>query len=498
MQPQHNLNKVKEIVFSDEMILFEKGEFLRDNSYLFMKNAGKRVFQFISKKFDNNQPIIVLCGPGNNGGDGFVIAKHLKRHGYPIDVYILSNEQDYTGDALAALKEFGKNFKKISLFKLKKKALIVDALFGIGLTRNIKGVLIKIFNKINKSNNRVVSVDIPSGVCSNTGKILGSAIKADFTITFHRKKVGHVLGSGKKFTGKLEVADIGFTQKKNENSLFRKFSEFMDKIFAWKKTSDHKYSRGRTVVYGGQKEFTGATILSSEAALRTGTGSIKIICSKDTLQIYSIKFPSALKIEINDNYQLENFLKKEKITSILIGPGSGSNKKIKEITKLILRRVKYVVLDADALTCFKGDLKSLYSLLDKNKIITPHLGEFHRIFPKIEKNLNNIDKVIKAAKLIKSNIILKGPTTIISSYNKKIAINDHASSELAVIGSGDVLSGLIVSLVGEKKMNPFLAGCAASWLHGDIAKNYGKGLIAEDIVKGIPNALKRLKKWKIY
>ena len=200
-----------------------------------------------------------------------------------------------------------------------------------------------------------------------------------------------------------------------------------------------------------------------------------------------------MKTEINDIYQLKKFLEKEKITSMLIGPGSGSNKKIKEITKLILKKVRYVVLDADALTCFKGDLKSLYSLLDKNKIITPHLGEFNRIFPKIKKKLSNIDKAISAVKLIKSNIILKGPNTIIISYDKKIVINDHATSELAVIGSGDVLSGLIVSLVGEKKMNPFLACCAATWLHGDIAKNYGKGLIAEDIVRGIPAALKRLK-----
>ena len=195
---------------------------------------------------------------------------------------------------------------------------------------------------------------------------------------------------------------------------------------------------------------------------------------------------------------MKKFLKKEEITSLLIGPGSGSNKKIKEITKLILRKVKYVVLDADALTCFKDDLKSLYNLLDKNKIITPHLGEFYKIFPKINKNLNNIEKALRAVKLIKSNIVLKGPSTIIISHDKKIVINDHSSSELAVIGSGDVLGGLIVSLIGSKKMSPFLAGCAATWLHGDIAKNYGKGLIAEDIVEGIPNALKRLKKWKIY
>jgi NAD(P)H-hydrate epimerase len=151
------------------------------------------------------------------------------------------------------------------------------------------------------------------------------------------------------------------------------------------------------------------------------------------------------------------------------------------------------VLDADALTCFKDDLKSLYSLLDKNKIITPHLGEFHKIFPKVKKNLNNIDKALSAVKLIKSNIVLKGPTIIIISYNKKIVINNHTSSELAVIGSGDVLSGLIVSLIGKEKMSPFLSGCAATWLNGDIAKKYGKGLISEDIIKGIPSALKRLK-----
>ena len=264
------------------------------------------------------------------------------------------------------------------------------------------------------------------------------------------------------------------------------------KDFPWKKFLGHKYSRGRVVIYGGKKEFVGATILSSLAALRTGTGSVKIICSKDTLQTYSVKFPSVLKAEINKIKELKKFLKREKITSMLIGPGAGSNKKIKKITKLILKKVKYVVLDADALTCFKDDLKIFYSLLDKNKIITPHMDEFHKIFPKIKKNINNIEKIKKARKLIKSNIILKGPNTIIASHNKKIVVNYHASPELAVIGSGDVLSGILVSLIGKKKMSPFKAGCAATWLHGDIAKRSKKGLIAEDIVKGIPSALKRL------
>ena len=263
--------------------------------------------------------------------------------------------------------------------------------------------------------------------------------------------------------------------------------------FPWKKLSGHKYSRGRVVVYGGKKEFVGATILSSLAALKTGTGSVKIVCTKSTIHTYSVKFPSVLKEEINNIDELKKFLDKEKITSILIVPGAGLNKKIKEITKLILKKVKYVVLYADALTCFKNDLKLFYSLLDKNKIITPHIAEFHKIFPKIKKNITNIEKIKEARKLIKSNIILKGPNTAILSYDKKIVVNYHSSPELAVIGSGDVLSGLIVSLIGKEKMSPFLAGCAATWLHGDIAKKYGKGLISEDIIKGIPSALKRLK-----
>ena len=485
-----------EILNSLEMKRFEKREFLKKNSYFFMQNAGKQVFEFISNNFKKRKKVIVLCGPGNNGGDGFVVAKHLVNHGYKVKVYTYCNKSSYSGDAYKALKEFNGELKKIDFFKLQKKALIVDAVFGVGLKRNIRGTLYNIFRKINKSKNVVVSVDIPSGVCSNSGKVLGNALKADFTITFHRKKIGHAIGFGKQLSGKIKVVDIGFSKKNLKSKCLENSPTLWKKYFPWKKTFDHKYSRGRVVVYGGQKESTGATILSAQTALRTGTGSVKIICSKNTLEVYSIKFPSVLKKEINNIFQLKNFLKKEKITCFLIGPGAGSNKNIKELPKLVLKKVKYVVRDADALTCFRNDLKSLYSLLDKNKIITPHIGEFHKIFPNIKKNLNNIDKAFIASRLIKSNIILKGSNTVIVSYNKKIIINNHASSELAVIGSGDVLSGLIASLIGREKMNPFLAGCAATWLHGDIARHSGKGLIAEDLVRGIPSTLMRLKKWK--
>ena len=263
--------------------------------------------------------------------------------------------------------------------------------------------------------------------------------------------------------------------------------------FPWKKKKDHKYSRGKLIIFGSQLNMTGSTILSSEAALRVGTGSVKIICSKKTLPIYSSKFPSILKEEINTLFSLKKLIVKEKKSIFLIGPGAGVNQLTRKRTKLILKNSKYAIIDADALTCFKNNPKELYNLLDKNKIITPHIKEFHTIFPMINKKISNYEKIVKASKICKCNIVLKGTNTLISSPTENIVLNKHTSSELAVIGSGDVLSGLIASLVGKNKLTPFLACCAAVWIHGDIAKEFGPGLIAEDIVKNIPNVLKKLK-----
>ena len=263
--------------------------------------------------------------------------------------------------------------------------------------------------------------------------------------------------------------------------------------FPWKRKKDHKYSRGKLNIFGSQLNMTGSTILSSEAALRVGIGSVKIICSKKTLPIYSSKFPSVLKEEINDLISLKKLIVKEKNSIFLIGPGAGVNQLTKKRTKLILKNSKYAIIDADALTCFKNNPKELYNLLDKNKIITPHIKEFHTIFPMINKKISNYEKIVKASKICKCNIVLKGTNTLISSPTENIVLNKHTSSELAVIGSGDVLSGIIASLVGKNKLTPFLACCAAVWIHGDIAKKFGPGLIAEDIVKNIPNVLRKLK-----
>jgi len=266
------------------------------------------------------------------------------------------------------------------------------------------------------------------------------------------------------------------------------------KKFPWKKKNDHKYTRGKLIVFGGQINMTGATILSAEAALRIGVGSVKILCSKKTLPIYSSRFPSSLKEIIINRRSLKKLIIKENNSVFLIGPGAGSNKETKKRTELILKNTNYAVIDADALTCFKAKPKELYRLLDKNKIITPHIKEFHSIFPSISKKISRYQKIVNASKLCKCTIVLKGANTLISFPQKKIILNKHSSKELAVIGSGDVLSGIITSLVGKYKLDPLLASCAGVWIHGDIAKRFGPGLIAEDIVKNIPNTLKKLKK----
>ncbi|MBH90662.1 MAG: NAD(P)H-hydrate dehydratase [Candidatus Marinimicrobia bacterium] len=267
------------------------------------------------------------------------------------------------------------------------------------------------------------------------------------------------------------------------------------KKFPWKIKSSNKYSRGRVLILGGQKNMIGATILAAEACLRVGVGSIKIICTKETLPILSDKFPSSLKVEINNFSFLKSFLQKEKkITNVaLVGPGAGNNSKTLKFTEEILKQIKYVIIDADSINSFKNKTKNLLKYLDQNKIITPHEGEFHRLFPKIKKKLSNKDKVLKFLKLTKSNILLKGSTTVIGSP-KKIIISHHSTSELAVIGSGDVLAGILASLVGDNKMKMYEAASAASWIHGNIAKKFGRGLISEDLIKGIQKSLNELKK----
>tara|TARA_Y100000590_G_scaffold47049_1_gene49834 strand:+ start:1377 stop:2243 length:867 start_codon:yes stop_codon:yes gene_type:complete len=274
--------------------------------------------------------------------------------------------------------------------------------------------------------------------------------------------------------------------KKIENS----YHKWLQK-FPFKKKSSHKYSRGQLIVVGGKKEMAGATLLSTEAALRTGVGSVKIICNKQTLPIYSLKFPSLLKKEINTFKEFKKFVNKNKNSVYLIGPGAGVSLNTMKKTIYLLKNIKYVILDADALTSFKQKTKNLQKLLNEDKIITPHVKEFKTIFPDLKKINNYTKLILLAAKKIKATIVLKGNKTLIAN-SKKILINSKSSNELAVIGTGDVLAGIISSLVGEKKMKPIEAASAGVWIHSKIGKKSGVGLISEDLIRQLQPILKKL------
>ncbi len=263
---------------------------------------------------------------------------------------------------------------------------------------------------------------------------------------------------------------------------------FWSKKFPFKTKKSHKYSRGQLIIVAGEKEMVGATMLSAEAALRTGVGSVKVLCSKKTFSIFALKFPSLLKKEINNLKDFKKFVNKNKNSVYLIGPGAGVSSNTMKKTIYLLKNIKHVILDADALTSFKKNTIILKKLLDENKIITPHIKEFKSVFPELKKINNQRKLILSAVKKTKAVIVLKGNRTLIAN-NNKILFNKKTSNELAVIGTGDVLAGIISSLVGKAKMKPLEAASAGVWIHSKTAIKLKKGIIAEDLIKNLKQTI---------
>jgi len=491
------------ILNSSEIKAIEQKEFkLRKSSYSLMQSAGEKCADYISLNISKNKELLVVCGPGNNGGDGFVIGNGLITKGYKVKIFLILPLKNKKNDNYKAFKRLDCevfNLKDL-LKELKKKTkpIIVDCIFGTGLNKNLSSSIKDIVRTINKKKTFTISIDMPTGISSDNGQAMGEAIKANLTLALHCKKIGHVLFPGVYFSGVIKVLDIGIRRSLNK-IIDNRIKEnnpnlWINKKFPWKKYNSHKYSRGRVYIYGSLKNYIGASLLSSSAAIRCGTGSVTIISNKDTIDKYNQKFFSLLKVEINSDEELKNFLNSSSITSFLIGPGAGVNQQTIDNVKLISKFVSSVVIDADAITSFTKNSKELFSILDKNKIITPHEGEFNRIFSDLKNVKNKIEKSIKAAKKANCVLVFKGPDTIIASPDGEICINTISTEELAVIGSGDVLSGIIASLIGKNKMSAFDGACAGVWLHSYAARMIKKGLIAEDIIKNLPKALECLAK----
>lgn len=476
---------VHEILTSEQMAAADRFTIAQGTEgFVLMRRAGEGAALIIRKLYAP-QKTLVLCGPGNNGGDGYVIARCLKDAGFDVTVWSPVEPSTLTGDAQRAFAEWAGDTH--SAFK--DQTLVIDALFGTGFNKKLEEPALSILNKIKKSKFSVVAVDIPSGVHGSTGGADPAALRAVHTITFARKKLGHCLMPGKDFCGEVHVVEIGILQEAIEKSGFsacENVPSLWSAAFPHKKAGEHKYTHGHVVISGAEK-MTGATRLAAEACARIGAGLTTVIAPEGTGEIYRRNLAPHVIVEDRKNGIVAH-LSDARRNAVLIGPGAG-RENVEELQKDVLTTLeikKIVVLDADAITVFENSREKFYITLNKKCILTPHDGEFARLFPDLT-GLKT-ERAQAAAERTGAVIVLKGPDTVIAAPGRKPVINTNAPPWLATAGSGDVLAGMITGLAAQG-MEPFDAACAAVWIHGEAARLFGEGLVAADISTRIPEIL---------
>jgi NAD(P)H-hydrate epimerase len=459
-----------------------------------MEHAAQAVTDEIVRCFAA-RPVVVLAGPGNNGGDGFAVARQLAARGYKVTVAALAMPADLKGESARMAKAFKGKTVPLSAAALEGAALVVDALFGTGLRRGLEGKAAEVAEALALLKIPVVAVDIASGVNGTTGAVQGVAIKACLTVTFERKKLGHVLLPGKSFAGEVVVRSIGM-----KADVFEGFPAVLENHpglwlprFPWPRPEGHKYHRGYAAVVGGDVPSTGAARLAALAALRTGAGLVSVICPPQALPVYAASLTSVMTKPMKDIKAFEQFLDEPHRDGVLIGPGSGVSARTRSFAQAALKRHKKVVLDADALTVFEAMPERLFAAIRASTapvVLTPHHAEFRRVFDTLSGH-SKVELALKAAKLSGATVLLKGNDTVIASPQGKVAVNTHAPATLATAGAGDVLAGMILALL-VMGMDGFDAAAAAAWMHGEAARQFGPGLIAEDLPGLLPGVLQRL------
>ncbi len=448
--------------------------------------------------------IAVLCGPGNNGGDGFVAATALAdmmgRDGaqhWILRVGLLGDPSALQGDAKWAMEQWmavpGASILPIDESLIVNAELVIDAVFGAGLARPIEGNLARLIGQVNDNNQcTVLSVDVPSGVDGNTGAVRGTSFVANNTVTFFRKKPGHLLLPGRTLCGDVTVAQIGISPDVLEHIGPK---TFVNSPMLWRQTfpkfsgDDHKYTKGHALVVSGGFGKTGAARLAATAALRVGAGLVTVGAPFAAIPELAAQLTTVMVTEIDQAEALEGVLKDARKNAVAIGPGFGVGGVTRDYVKAALQAGPAAVLDADALTSFQDHQDRLFGLCGDTTVLTPHMGEFARLFPDL-KDLpeGKADAVRSAAARSGAIIVLKGADTVIASPDGRVAINNNAPATLATAGAGDVLSGLVLGLLAQG-MPAWEAACAAVWIHGACAAHLGAGLIAEDLPWAVPDVL---------
>lgn len=459
-----------------------------------MEAAGRSINLVLQQKFPQARDILIICGGGNNGGDGFVIARLLANSGLNVDLFIAGDTDNIRGDAALALSRTGPDVKLVKAIADKPYDLIVDALFGAGLDRAITGNRAAIIEAINGSDTPVLSVDLPSGIDGATGAILGCAFNATVTVTFFRKKPGHVLYPGRQNCGELVVAQIGIRsgvlKKLGITSRLNRPNLWHDQ-YPVLKSDGHKFDRGHSLIVSGELPMSGAARLCAGAALRTGSGLVTIACSKDVLSANAASLSAIMLCEASDEGALLKVLEDKRMNCIAMGPGMQPDSTTRGKVLALLSAKRHMVLDAGALSAFNDHQDELFDAIKANGqsvVLTPHAGEFSRLFPDQHDVQSKITCTQKAAKRAGAIIINKGADTVIAAPDGRSAISDNAPPWLATAGSGDVLTGIVAGLLAQG-MAGYEAANAAVWLHGDAANRMGAPLISSDLDEGLRQAI---------
>lgn len=456
---------------------------------LLMQRAGGAVAAAIAARW-TPRPLAVLCGPGDNGGDGYVAAAELARRGWPVRVLTAVDPARMKGAAAQAARDWTGPVSRMELAALDGAELVVDALYGAGLTRPLAAPDREMLRRA-AEHGPVIAIDLPSGLSGDTGQALGYAPQAALTVTFHRKKPAHVLEPGRSLCGEVVVADIGLdAPARGPGGLFENHPDRWRAAFPRPVTAAHKGDRGRLVVVSGPLHATGACRLAARAGLRIGAGLVTVASPPDALAVNASHLTAIMLKPFLNEEELQ--LMAEEVDAVIIGPAAGVTEETRLNVLACCRTGAAMVVDADALTVFREDPDELFSALDRDDVLTPHPGEFERIFPGLlPASPTRIAAARTAAQTAGCVVLLKGPDTVIAGPDGRAAVNTNASPWLATAGSGDVLAGCIAGLMAQG-MDSFEAACAGVWVHAETGRRFGPGLISEDLPDRLPEVLRAI------